>query len=155
MEGLFMHNALRRPVVVGIAGSRGELAAIKLAAAEAHYREAPLIAVISYRTANPLGAPATRPLATMRTTTEEQEIAESTLRDEVNAALGPQAADAELRTMPGLTGRTLVETAQDADAQLIVLATGRSTSMLAGTVSNYVLRNAPCPVLVVPDASKV
>ncbi len=151
-----MDNALRRPVVVGIGGSRGELTAIKLAAAEARYRDAPLIAVMAYRAANPLGAPATRPLSTMRTAQDEQEIAESMLRDEVTAALGAQGADTELRTMPGLAGRTLVETAESAGAQLIVLATGRSTSMLAGTVSNYVLRNAPCPVLVVPpEASKL
>jgi nucleotide-binding universal stress UspA family protein len=40
------------------------------------------------------------------------------------------------------------------NAQLIVLAGRGSTSMLLGTVSQYVLRKAPCPVLVVPDTSR-
>ena len=47
-------------------------------------------------------------------------------------------------------GRKIVETANKVNAQLIVLATRGSTSMLLGTVSQYVLRKAPCPVLVVP-----
>ena len=51
-------------------------------------------------------------------------------------------------------GRKLVETAQRANAQLIVLAGRGSASMLLGTVSQYVLRRAPCPVLVVPESSR-
>ncbi|HEV3067010.1 MAG TPA: universal stress protein [Streptosporangiaceae bacterium] len=42
--------------------------------------------------------------------------------------------------------------ARKVNAQLIVLAGRGSTSMLLGTVSQYVLRKAPCPVLVVPEA---
>jgi nucleotide-binding universal stress UspA family protein len=52
-------------------------------------------------------------------------------------------------TVLGLAGRKIVETAQRINAQLIVLATRGSPSLL-GTVSQYVLRKAPCPVLVVP-----
>ena len=57
----------------------------------------------------------------------------------------------ELRTALGLAGRNLVDTARRVNAQLIVLAGRGSTSMLLGTVSQYVLRKAPCPVLVVPE----
>ena len=46
----------------------------------------------------------------------------------------------------------LVDTARKLNAQLIVLAGRGSTSMLLGTVSQYVLRRAPCPVLVVPES---
>jgi nucleotide-binding universal stress UspA family protein len=53
-----------------------------------------------------------------------------------------------------LAGRRLVETAQRLNAQLIVLASRGSTSMLLGTVSQYVLRKAPCPVLVVPERTR-
>jgi nucleotide-binding universal stress UspA family protein len=50
----------------------------------------------------------------------------------------------------GIAGRQIVEAAREARAQLIVLATRGSMSLLLGTVSQYVLRKAPCPVLVVP-----
>ena len=39
-------------------------------------------------------------------------------------------------------------------AQLLVLAGRGSASMLLGTVSQYVLRKAPCPVLVVPETGR-
>ncbi len=54
----------------------------------------------------------------------------------------------------GWPGRKLVETAQKVNAQLLVLAGRGSASMLLGTVSQYVLRKAPCPVLVVPEADQ-
>jgi nucleotide-binding universal stress UspA family protein len=61
----------------------------------------------------------------------------------------------QLTTVLGLAGRKLVETAQKANAQLIVLAGRGSASLLLGTVSQYVLRKAPCPVLVVPETTVV
>ena len=50
-------------------------------------------------------------------------------------------------------GRALVTVAREADAQLIVLAARGDAAMarVLGAVSQHVLRNAPCPVLVVPD----
>ncbi len=137
-------------VLVGVDGSGGSRAAIRLAAKEASYRAAPLIAVMAYSGEGPLGGPATRPVATIRTSDDEQAIAESALHDAVRAALGEQAGVVQRRAVLGLAGRRLVETAVQANAQLIVLATHGSISMLIGTVSQYVLRNAPCPVLVVP-----
>ena len=134
-----MSKESQRPVVVGVGGTGSGRAAIQLAATEAGYRQAPLIAVTAYEAPRPLGVPA-----------EERAVAKLRLGNEVNAALGEQASEAELRTVSGLAGRKLVETARAADAQLIVLASGLSTSVLAGAVSQYVLRNAPCPVLVVP-----
>ena len=57
--------------------------------------------------------------------------------------------------MTGGPGRALVDTAQSVNAQLIVLATrGEHAARLLGAVSQYVLRHAPCPVLLVPQASK-
>ncbi len=68
----------------------------------------------------------------------------------------PSAAAIQLalRTVQGVAGRKLVETADRAGAELVVLATRRGGSMLPGTVSQYVLHNAPCPVLVVPGARR-
>lgn len=142
----------RRPVVVAVGGSGSGRAAIQLAATEAGYRQAPLIAVTAYHAASPLGAPVGRPVAGMRSPADEHTVAESMLGDKVVDALGDLADEAELRALPGLPGRKLVETARATNAQMIVLASGLSGSVLAGAVSQYVLRNAPCPVLVVPDS---
>jgi len=87
----------------------------------------------------------------MRTPDDDRATAEAMLGDEVTAALGDGAGGAELRAVVGLPGRKLVETARAANAQMIVIASGLSGSVLAGAVSQYVLRNAPCPVLIVPD----
>ncbi len=78
------------------------------------------------------------------------------LRDVVRDALGPAAEQVQYRVVAGLAGRGLVNAARQEDGELIVLATRGDGGMsrLIGAVSQYVLQNAPCPVLVVPDASK-
>jgi len=122
-----------------------------MAAQEARYRDAPLIAVMAY-SGDYAMAPAARPVAPPHTAGEERLAAESALRDAVVDALGDEAERVELRTALGLAGRNLIDTARRVNAQLIVLAGRGSTSMLLGTVSQYVLRKASCPVLVVPEA---
>jgi nucleotide-binding universal stress UspA family protein len=139
-------------VVVGVEGGGGSRSAIKMAAQEARFRDAPLIAVMAYSGERMPAAPAARPVATLRTPADERSATESALRDAVVDALGDEADKVELRTALGLAGRNLIDTARKVNAQLIVLAGRGSTSMLLGTVSQYVLRKAPCPVLVVPEA---
>jgi nucleotide-binding universal stress UspA family protein len=138
-------------VIVGVEDGGGSRTAIRLAAQEARFRHAPLIAVMAYSGDRAM-APAGRPAASLRTAGEERLAAESALRDAVADALGGEADRVELRTALGLAGRTLVDIARRVNAQLIVLAGRGSTSMLLGTVSQYVLRKAHCPVLVVPQA---
>ena len=138
-------------VVVGVEEGGNSRTAIKLAAQEARFRHAPLIAVMAYSGDRAM-APAGRPTASSSTAGEERFAAESALQDAVADALGDEADQVELRTALGLAGHNLVDTARRVNAQLIVLAGRGSTSMLLGTVSQYVLRKAPCPVLVVPDA---
>ena len=139
-------------VLVGVESASSSRTAIKMAAQEARYRAARLIAVMAYSGERAV-APAGRPPATLSSAGEEQLAAESALRDAVVDALGDEAGKVELRIVLGLAGRNLVDTARRVNAQLIVLAGRGSTSMLLGTVSQYVLRKAPCPVLVVPEAS--
>jgi len=138
-------------VVVGVDEAGRSLTAIQLAAREASYRGAPLIAVVAYSGERSLGAPAARPVASLRTGDGNRIAAESVLRDAVRDALGAQADAVELRTVQGVAGRKLVETAAQAAAELVVLACRGGASMLPGAVSQYVLRRAPCPVLVVPE----
>lgn len=139
-------------VVVGVDGSPASDAVIRLAWQEARYRGVPLLAIMAYGGEAALGAPAARPVSTLSRPTEQREITESTLRQVVREALGDQEADVELRAVQGLPGRALAEAAKETDAQLVVLAARSegAVSRLLGTVSQYVLRNAPCPVLVVP-----
>jgi nucleotide-binding universal stress UspA family protein len=72
---------------------------------------------------------------------------------DVATMLGPKNPDSsDLRTIQGVAGRKLVETATEARAELVVLATRGSVSSLPGAVSQYTMRRARCPVLVVPEA---
>jgi len=140
-------------VVVSVEGTAGSRTAIRLAAREARFREASLIAVMAYVSNPALGAPAARPVATLHTADEQRIVAESALYDAVLDALGDQADQVDQRTIPGQAGRNVVEVARQADAELIVLASRDGAAALLGTVSKYVLRQAPCPVLIVPDAA--
>lgn len=143
-------------VVVGVDGSPDSYAAIRLAHEEAKLRNARLVAVMAHGSESAFGAPAARPLAPPRSAQEQNQIAEATLQQAVKEALGGEDGEVELRAVAGLPGRVLVETARMVNAQVMVLATRRerAPSRLLGPVSQYVLRNAPCPVLVVPEASK-
>lgn len=140
-------------VVVGVDGSPKSHAAIELAFQEARYRGSKLVAVMAYGGDNVRSAPAARPVSTLSSGTEMREITEVSLRQVVRDALGEQAAAVELRAVQGFPGHALVEVAQTERAQLVVLAARRADgamSRLLGAVSQYVLRHAPCPVLVVP-----
>ena len=143
----------RPPIVVGVDGTARSRATIQAAAQEARCRDATLIAVMAYSSESPLGM-AARPVATLAVASDERLAAETALRDAVADALGDEAGRVELRTALGLAGRNLVDTARRMNAQLIVLAGRGSISMLLGTVNQYVLRRAPCPVLVVPEGQE-
>ena len=142
-------------VVVGVNGLPDSYAAIRLARQEAAYRGVGLAAVMAYTSDSALGAPAARPLATPSAPDEQRRAAEMTLRQAVRAALGHEDG-VEFRVVAGVPGRVLVQTARVLNAELVVLATRKehAPSRLMGPVSQYVLRNAPCPVMVVPEASK-
>jgi nucleotide-binding universal stress UspA family protein len=140
-------NAVVLGVVDGAGGCRD---AIVLAAREARYRNVPLIAVQAYSGERTLAGPSA-PASTLRAPADdERDHAESNVRGALRDALGDLADGVEVRALLGLAGRRIVETAHKVNAELIVLATRGSASMLMGTVSQYVLRKASCPVLVVP-----
>jgi nucleotide-binding universal stress UspA family protein len=138
-------------VVVGIKETGSHRRALRLAAQEARYRGVALIAVIAYASNPALGSPAGRPMATLHSAGDARETAESALRAALADALGDQADGVEQRAVPGPAGHSLVDTAQAAGAQLLVLSGGGTASVLPGTVSQYVLRKAPCPILIVPE----
>ena len=151
-------------VVVGVDGAPESYDAIRIGREEAKLRGTRLVAVMAYGGDGMLGTPAGRPLTTPRSSDEERATAESTLRSVIKAALGadggesvgPMGAPVEAQVEAGHAGRALVEAARTLDAVMIVLSARkeRTPARLLGAVSQYVLRNAPCPVLVVPEASK-
>lgn len=140
-------------IVVGVDGSPGSHPAIRLAWQEARFRNVPLVAVMAYGGESVMGTAPARPVPSVSTQGEQRDITESTLRQVVNAALADDAADVDLRVVQGSPGHGLVQTAKDVDAQMLVLSarSDGAVSRLLGTVSQHVLRSAPCPVLVVPD----
>jgi nucleotide-binding universal stress UspA family protein len=142
-------------VVVGVDGLPESVTAIRLARQEAACRGAGLTAVMAYTSDSALGTPAVRPISMPSAPDEQRAAAESLLRQVVIDALGT-ADGVELRVVAGIPGRVLVHVARTLDADMLVLATRKehAPARLLGAVSQYVLRNAPCPVLVVPEANK-
>jgi nucleotide-binding universal stress UspA family protein len=140
-------------VVVAVDGSGASRSAIQLAAYEARCRQVGLVAVTAYRAEMQASAPAARPVGTLMTGAEVRVSAENALRDAVSDALGPDAGDVEFLTVAGPAGKAVVEAVRHAGADLIVLATRPNLSMLPGGVSQYVLRNARRPVLMVPASA--
>ena len=139
-------------VLVGVKRSSDSGAAIRLAAQEALYRDTTLIAVMAYP-AERGWSPAVRPGAQRLTPVDDRAVAEDLLREAVSDALGDAAGRVEHRVVADLPGRALVHAARAVNAQLIVLAARRGIARVLGTVSQYVLRNAPCPVLTVPEVA--
>jgi nucleotide-binding universal stress UspA family protein len=70
----------------------------------------------------------------------------------VVAVDGSSGSQVEPRTMTGVTARSAVDVARTAGAELLVVAERTGAATLLGGVSQYVLRKAPCPVLLVPEA---
>jgi nucleotide-binding universal stress UspA family protein len=138
-------------VLVGVKRSADSRGAIRLAAQEARYRDTTLVAVMAYP-AERGWSPAVKPGAERLSPVDDRAVAEDLLREAVSEALGDTAKRVEHRVVADLPGRALVRAAQAANAQLIVLAARQGIARVLGTASQYVLRNAPCPVLTVPDA---
>jgi nucleotide-binding universal stress UspA family protein len=139
-------------VVVGVDNSEASKTALRLAAQEARWRQAPLIAVSAYEP--PIGPAGGFPAAAMHTEREQRATAEADLRAAVDEELGDQAAQTELRVAAGLAGRVIIETAHQTNAQLIVLAARTGMAIVPGTVSQYVLLKSHCPVTIVPHDGK-
>ena len=77
-------------VLVGVKRSPDSCAAIRLAAQEARYRDATLIAVMAYP-AERGWSPAVKPGAQRLTRTDDRAVAEDLLREAVSDALGDAA----------------------------------------------------------------
>lgn len=143
-------------VLVGVQGPDSSRAAIRAAAQEAAFRGSKLVAMTSYNGNGLAAAPAARPGAgAFRTAGEQRAGAERLLRDAVQEALGPEAAGVSLRLAHGMPGRNLVEAARVLDAGLLVLSSRPAAGLSWLVGSQYVLRNTPCQLLLVPESGTV
>jgi nucleotide-binding universal stress UspA family protein len=93
----------------------------------------------------------TDPITTLRQNLE-QEAADSARR----LAAGAGLPSAEIVVRKGKAGREILQYARDVHAELLVLGVsgrGAVDRALLGSTAHHVLRDAPCPVLMVPAAS--
>ena len=116
-------------VIVGVDSSEASKAALRLAAQEARWRQASLVAVSAYEL--PLGPVGGFPGGAMHTKGEEQATVEAELRATVDHELCDEAGQTKVRVSAGLAGQVIIEAAGEAQAELIVLAAhpGGSSSM--------------------------
>jgi nucleotide-binding universal stress UspA family protein len=74
---------------------------------------------------------------------------------EIGADLRARGLEVKMQLHAGPTVETVLEAAENAGAHMIVVGAhrgGRAAKLLLGSVSEDILRKAPCPVLVVPPA---
>ena len=133
-------------IVVGVDGSDGAAAALHWAVEEAALRGAALVAVLvwSYLEQPALGEQAFRP-------DFDEHLARESLAAMVEKAVGTSpAAPIELLVVCDLPARGLLAAAEGADL-LVVGARGLGgfRGLRLGSVSDQVVRHAPCPVVVI------
>lgn len=142
-----------RAIVVGVDGSPGSKAALAFALAEGLARGVTVEVVTTW-----LLGPAISDIATATTFEEEQEKAESCQ----NAELAEVLADFDEKpvisqvVLHSYGGHALVEAARD--AALLVVGSERKNAIaraLLGSVSEYCVRHAHVPVVVVPDPARL
>ena len=138
-------------VVVGVDGTLPSLRALVFALAEARLRGGSVVAVIAWHepyTGQPLAASVADPAVLADAAAEALERA----LDEVRA--DDWGIHLERRVRRGRPGEVLLRAADNA-ALVVVGSRGRGglTGALLGSVAQQLVRDAACPVVVVPSAS--
>lgn len=139
-------------IVVGVDGSPGADAALRLAVREARLRQARVRAVTAWHVPPAVYGgvaftPMVDPLGPFRAAAEEA-------LDGALERLGDEAAGVEIERVvrEGHAAAVLVEEARGADL-LVVGSRGRGgfAGLLLGSVSSVCASHAPCPVVIVPE----
>ena len=139
-------------IVVGIDGSDSSMVALRWAADEAQLRQATL-AVVHAWTDSSVGA-GTHASAFSVDLDQAQQDAQSTLDDLLDtAALSPDVR-IERHVLMGPAATVLLDVAVAADL-LVVGSRGRGgvAGLLLGSVSHACMKDATCPVVVIPDGA--
>lgn len=138
-------------IVVGVDGSHSSVLALRWAADEATLRQATLAVVHAWSDGN-VGAGA--PGSAFSVDIEApQQAARAALDDVLASASLPAELRIERHAVMGPGATVLLEAAAGADL-LVVGTRGRGgvAGLLLGSVSHACIREATCPVVVVPDA---
>lgn len=157
-----------KPIVVGVDGSPGSVAALRWGLAEAHLRGAPLRLVHAYELPRlPLadGGLAAPTVAVASFATEDVERlragVESEARRVVEAMLeqvdgeATDGVDIRSEVIEGSTVPVLIEAGRGA-ALLVVGSRGRGgfAGLLLGSVSQQCAQHPPCPVVILPPVEE-
>lgn len=135
-------------IVVGIDGSNGSYRALQVAVREAATAGAALEVVQAWDV--PFDPGSTHILAD--DVEREAQRSAARLIHDARAEISPEVPDVVVRTERGLAAEVLRRAGKDAD-QVIVGSSGRGAidRLLHGSVATSLLKDAPCPVLVVPS----
>lgn len=137
-----------KPVIVGVDGSPDSVRALQWAAEYAGRYGAPLEAVIVFQVPVVWGGPYA--MRGLPDSADLEKQARGVLADTVRTALGEDAQVTE-RVETGHTADALVTASRG--AQLVVVGSrghGGFTGLLLGSVSQYCVTHARCPVIVMP-----
>ncbi|HEY3610625.1 MAG TPA: universal stress protein [Pseudonocardiaceae bacterium] len=141
------------PIVVGVDGSRFSRSALRWAITEGRRTSSLVVALMSWR-ADPVtgvGRPVVAGLPThphQSPETRFQQFLDDTVREVVADVGGPEPI---ARVTPGSAAQNLVDAS--AEASLLVLGShghGRLFTAVVGSVAEYCVRNAVCPVVIIP-----
>jgi len=140
--------------VVGIEGSGGAKAALRWAIQEAGFRGGCVDVVTAYsHTRIPVSPDFNYVPFDVVNLREEVERMQTTVVDEVLAAIGEPDVEIRRQTVEGRPADTLIRAAEGAD-MLVVGSRGRGgfRGLLLGSVSQQIAQHGSCPVVIVrPD----
>lgn len=145
-----------RPVVVAVDLSDSTVPLLRLGGAVAQTHGTSVVPV-HVRAVPPdaLVEPSASVAVAHRTEPTPRLAARAAVADAVREA-GVDVGEADTYVVPGVPGRSVVSVAEQARAGLIVMGTHGRTGLdrlRLGSVAEWVLRHAPCPVLTVPVPS--
>lgn len=140
-------------VIVGVDGSHGGHRALEWAAKEAGALHVPLTVLtvhevpVSGWTGNPIILPPDAPAVE-----QAQQAAEDATRKALTLLGDSRPPSVTVRAVNGFSARELINASRDAD--LVVVGSrggGGFARLMLGSVSNKVVHQAHCPVVVVPE----
>ena len=132
------------PIVVGVDGSPASVDALRWALTQAELTSAPVEAIAAWQTPSQYG------FEVYSAEVDWADLAEQTLKTALKDAADGGTVDVTSVAVQGHPAQVLVDAS--ARAQLLVVGSrgyGRLAGMLLGSVSEYVIAHATCPVLVI------
>lgn len=152
MPDYFHPETLNGPILVGVDGSPSSLVALRWSIAEGRRSHSPVVALMAW-SMHPIPHPSLHDSTLTRHEVPDVRFArllDDIVREAVAEIGGPLPVT---RAVPGPTAEVLVEVADD--ARMLVLGShgrGRVSTALVGSIVEFCVHNATCPVVVIPSA---